>query len=640
MAERLRLFLNDTEIDFSELKIDKSKDTVVDNATVSVPPNISGLQSGTRLTVTNNDESTNIAKLEVQEKSDDMFSDLQCLSNGFELNNVKVEKVYPSGTAPEDIVQDVIDNYTKNLSYESTWDSGFTLEKRYIANAYAIDVVRDMMDLLDAQLRIEPDDSVYFELRGSIDNGKKITNGDGANITDWNEDKQSLFNDIKIRGGFENFNNSKTFTGDGSQTEFTLAKEPQGGVVVYIDESEEDPDNYEVRFGEKKIIFDSAPSDGANIQIDYNYNRPVVVRIDDEDSKAENWGTVREDIEAPWLESFKEARKYGRQLLNVYSYPLVQATITIPFVNLDYSIGELIRVVDNVRGKDKNLVINKITYRNDKTVLKLGTRELLLYDWQREVQDRIKKLERRAETSEVITFSKLLTQNLKVKLTPTLTAQWNSPVDSFILGHTTLGRMRSSINIEVDCSDSDGTNTGTWKTDNSGDLDGEQFDTSGFRLSCGSFDGDTNQRYIEYTGSVSSVKSIAFLIDPDTDNESLITLTTDINITLDNGSVSLNGASGTVEEDSVDWGTFVYIELDSAVTVDNLLVGKVDSGYYSGLMDELMFFDIALTDDNKTDLKNKNFYSNSSLYSDCLLWYSFDNPKLGDRSTAKQDLPI
>ena len=57
-------------------------------------------------------------------------------------------------------------------------------------------------------------------------------------------------------------------------------------------------------------------------------------------------------------------------------------------------------------------------------------------------------------------------------------------MDSFLLGHETLGRLRADLNFEADCSDNG--HNGTWS--GSG-IAGSQYITNGWRLSTGTFNG-------------------------------------------------------------------------------------------------------------------------------------------------------
>lgn len=57
---------------------------------------------------------------------------------------------------------------------------------------------------------------------------------------------------------------------------------------------------------------------------------------------------------------------------------------------------------------------------------------------------------------------------------------------------------------------------------------------------------------------------------------------------------------------------------------------------WDGIIDEFMIFNTILSSQDIQDVMNKNFYTNHSKFSNCKLWYSMDNPTLGDR----RDSPV
>ncbi len=57
----------------------------------------------------------------------------------------------------------------------------------------------------------------------------------------------------------------------------------------------------------------------------------------------------------------------------------------------------------------------------------MGTREFVFFDWQREVQDRIKKLEREIRDEDDVAFSRLFKYDLNISLTPLNLIKFNYP---------------------------------------------------------------------------------------------------------------------------------------------------------------------------------------------------------------------
>lgn len=254
---------------------------------------------------------------------------------------------------------------------------------------------------------------------------------------------------------------------------------------------------------------------------------------------------------------------------------------------------------------------------------------------------------------------------------PTVRTRQNR-VDSFTLGHVTLGRLRSSLNYEADCSTNN--NYGTW---NGTGIDGSQYNTGGQRLSTGVFNGSDN--YIESNGTISELDgtgdfSISVRINIDagsTDN-------TIFHHNIGGDRVAIHYQSGTLRagvNNGLSWvdsksitastGSWINVRVtyDQSITtltlvVDGvtatgandprtsgttkLLVGSLTSGTYhfDGKIDEVMVFDTILSSENFDDIEANTFDGNHSKYSNCVLWWSMDNPRLGNRKGDEEFVSV
>jgi hypothetical protein len=194
------------------------------------------------------------------------------------------------------------------------------------------------------------------------------------------------------------------------------------------------------------------------------------------------------------------------------------------------------------------------------------------------------------------------------------------PNDSFILGHTTLGRLRTSATFEADCSNNG--NHGNWSFDG--------YDTGGHRLSFVALDGASI--YATSSASITGVRSLSiFYRLADTDMK-FLQLASGITIEIVNELPVFNGftnVSYTLTELSAFW-YHLYVTFD-AITVNSISLGKIGTDYFIGDVDEFTLFDTTLSAQDISDIQNNNFYSNHSKYGNCKLWWSMDNPRLGDR---------
>lgn len=657
MVERLRLFKGSTELNYDAngTNITRSSDQLVDAGSANIEGGGTGIVASSTIDFKKADGITTVFTTKVNEITKGSLWNLKLFTNEYELNNVKVEQVYTSAS-PEGIISDVITNFTTNLTDTTTASSGVTIDK-YIANAYAIDVIKDMLDVLQWQLVIDENDNVTAEPKGNTNNGVVFTNGDNFNVAGWKEDKNNLFNHVQIIGGFESFNTTETIVD--TNTIFTLSNKPGDSMKAVVSGSEVAPADYTVDAEELTVTFDSSKTDPT---FTYSYNKPV--KVDDQnDLSISDHDEIFREINAPWLNTTADARRYASNLLDVFSQPLLSAKGRTEALALDINPGELIRVIDNIRGFDEQLVVTKIIHEAAGfSRLELGHRDSLLYDWQREVEERVKKIERRFTNQTEITFARLNKHNLKIVLTPTVFPLFNSPCDSFILNHETLGRLRTDLNFEADCSDN--SNNGTWSGTGIG---GSQYTLSGFRLSSGQFNG--TDRIITVT-DVANLRfttdfSIALAVKVDTLPGTLTYLLnkwdgTDgyaVRITASN-EVELiysdTGADSTITASTaLTAGQFQHIVFTKSGTAlevyingvsdntdtggatvgsntNDLEIGKYTSNFFTGDIDE-----VRLYSDNISAADALNIFNRITVTTNQVCYLSMDNPKLGDRTSPK-----
>ena len=662
IVERLRLFNGATELNYESASITKTNDHIVNTGKARIEAD-SNINTTSTIDFKKADGSTLIFSTKVRKKKQLDMWELNLFTNGYELMNVRVENVYEN-LSPEAIVQDVVDNNTSTLTFVSGPSSGVTIAK-YIAKAYGIDIIRDMMDTLQWQLRIDQNDNVFFEPKGNINNGVTFTNGSNIQITAWEEDEEDeLFNRLRVKGGFESFNTQETGT-SAAGTAFPLLKKPSGSVkVTTTGDVEVDPSLYTVDAENKQIIFDSVT---ASPTFDYSYDKPIIVDNQNDASIADRQ-EIFEELNLPFFDSFADARRYNQSLLDVFSTPAVKVKGFQPIINTDVDVGEQVTVVDDVRSKNQQLVIQEIKYiaEDNKTEYSFGSRDFVFFDWQRNVQERIKKIERQFINEDDIIFTRIFKHIMNVDLTQTTKCLINCPNNTFILDHQTLGRLRTRVgstafNFEADCSDTG--NDGEWSGSN---IDGDQFDLSGWRLSQGQFNGTDN--------------SIAVTSSPTLDLDSDFSIGLAVKVTalpgaskplinktdaLDGYEVNIN-ASNEVELKFRNTGTVNTLSTGSAVPVndfqhvvftkDSALIsaylngslivtsiptintgvntakatmGSGNADFFQGFLDEIRIYTAAISSANVTNINNKiNVTDKMALY------LSMDNPHLDDRSTT------
>lgn len=683
MTERLRLFNSSGEIDYSDGYIELSDDYIINQGEASIisEPTVT---AGSTLEFRKNDGSTVVFTATAQKVEKALLWNLYLLSEGYELNNLIVQNVYEN-QSPEAIVEDIIDNETTNLTYASTASSGIVIEK-YIANGYALDIIQDMIEALAWSLRIDQNGNVYFEPPGTTNNGVVLSeDGDGTydcTVDSDVEDPTQVINHIKLRGGFEGRSTQETISGTG--TEFTLSYKPSGAVRAIVSSTELGPEQIESVDAENKTV--TFTSSRSNPTFFYTYNRPVVV--DDQDDESVNtYGRITKQVTKSEIITSADGREFTRKFLQVFAQPPRIITVSVPGLLFDVNVGEKLSLKSARRSIDGTFIVKTVRYvaSSGSTVLVLGNREADFWDWRREVESRIKKIEKRFTNDSEEIFSRTISHALAVELGVSVTFEWNSPQDTFIPANVTAGVpdgptlcwCRTGYDDEPDCSLND--NRGTWN--GTGVTAGNQFTQSGFRLSAGVFNGTDN--YVQASSSpfasdpVNAEVSMFLKFDSfgadqgiasrlfggsiypriwyDTSEDELV-----VDYRLDGVTKQVtvpNFSSGkdtsTFYHVSVNFraGVGVTVFVDGVFSANNNDTGTdFDRGanaprfgydadqslYFDGVMDEPMIFDKGLNTSERQRLTDKNITGSPDLRDDMVLWYSFDNPTPGDKSTARQ----
>jgi hypothetical protein len=130
--------------------------------------------------------------------------------------------------------------------------------------------------------------------------------------------------------------------------------------------------------------------------------------------------------------------------------------------------------------------------------------------------------------------------------------------------------------------------------------------------------------------SESGIRCVVFFIETKNASEGIFTLATGKTISVSvGGSITTSGfTNATIEEEDLGSHYFVYVQFDEETMTDPIMgTGS------TAVVDELLVFDTPLTTQDKTDIKSNVFYNNHSKWANCKLWWSFDNPLLGDRIT-------
>lgn len=355
---------------------------------------------------------------------------VEVLSYGEELMNTYVFRNYENKYIHE-IVNDLISE--TNLNIGEIQQTNIKLE-RWICRESIIENLKKLAIVLNYDIWTDVNKNFYFKQRG-IDISTYTFSRQNSNILSIKQDTTKLANDILIKGGEVRNITVDSFTGDGSTKEFTLTYKPLD-VKVSIDGSLVSRSEYEIKEEQKKIIFNTAPASGSSIEVEYSYFYPITIRLQNKQSIGK-YGRYFKVLELKWLKTQGDIVNYGTSYLNKFAEPLYQIKLERKF-DFDEVVsnrpGMLVQFQDNIYNIDTKLEIvgmeiemTKITY-----YLSSYVGDILLT--QAEIMERIKELERRLSSEEVITLYAGISEEAEVSESESMESGSVVWKDSFILG--------------------------------------------------------------------------------------------------------------------------------------------------------------------------------------------------------------
>jgi len=489
-------------------------------------------------------------------------------------------------------------------------------------------------------VRLEPKGYVTYPNTLSV--GTEI-----LTVPRWETNIESMRNKITVNGATQLDTRGDTFTGDGVKTNFTLTYTPVSldtklsGVlqVLGIDGASTSYD-YKLDVDRKIITFTTPPPAAANnVVCTYTTYIPTPVTGTSPASISQYGLTQHGEFNFEDVVTVDDAETRVQQLLNILEFGEVSTFILTN--EYDVKVGNNIAIVDAIQpDRDGNYIVQSkiINYGSESDVLKIGTPRINISKIIQTIDERLKNLEGKdKKLGEVLRQLIALVRTTITLTKESLKLEKRNMTNSWTPGHDTLAYLRASQIYEADCSDNG--NDGTWA--GTSVTTGTQYATSSEaggvittplqRLGCGVFNGTDHK--ITSTVSEASIVAVSFFIDPDTASRDIMQLDTGKVISLDGSSnVTTSGfTNATVTETAMTTGTHVYVEFD-AITLTNPTVGY-STTYYDGNLDELMIFNTTLSATDITDIQENKFSKLHSKFANCKLWYSFDDPLIGDRRT-------
>lgn len=331
-----------------------------------------------------------------------------------EINKTYDKNIDPSAGQGSEIFKALCDeadlNYTSS-TIQST--SGIVLEKFVCDKTDVMERMQTLAEIYGYQFYYNPtDDNVYFEPEGYETNSNVLyvggTNNNLFAFPEWKEDSSEYANKVEVIGATQSVEQTETFSGDGSETEFELSFVPEN-VRVVVGGTEQiggvvgstETYDYYVDKSNKKIVFvsGSIPASGTdNISVEYSTLRPRPVVRRNESAISEIGFEVKRRFTFGDIQSVDDAESRAENLVRIYSQSFISTKIKLSYSNYSnfgIKVGQTIRVIDSRQEIDRFVLIRKVRsqYPKNEVELEVGDKEARISGFEYDTTMRIKRLE-------------------------------------------------------------------------------------------------------------------------------------------------------------------------------------------------------------------------------------------------------
>lgn len=346
---------------------------------------------------------------------------VHCKSFGKEVGETTViQKVYNMQTV-DDIAQDLIETNTALEFVKGTSTGGsFTLEQ-FVAKGYLLDLMKILNELANTTFYTDGLGLFHWTDNSAAQLPLTYTHGSNAILTLSGHDDTQLANKITVKARDVTYRARDTFTGDGSTKVFNtsfIITDPLvtvDGVVQNADE------HYTINTQNQTVTFINAPSNDAAIVVEYSYDKPITIQMQDDDSIIEN-GVRGKDVFASCTTTIGDATRYGALYLQAFKDVKRKISVQIPKIDVQVESNGITTLVNSVKNINGAFVIKSVTWEYPGiTTLDCGEFTFEEFELHKQIVSTIHHMLRQRDVStQVIKF-----RNLKepLNITDTVTKQ-------------------------------------------------------------------------------------------------------------------------------------------------------------------------------------------------------------------------
>jgi hypothetical protein len=269
-------------------------------------------------------------------------------------------QAYESKTV-EFIVEDLVRNNTSLCPHIHGTATGITLE-RFNADGKLVDVIRDLSQLTGKTFNTDALEQFHLHDISFNETCFVFTHGCNAINMECMNDDTEIVNDLVIIGEKKRYDSSETFTASSCQTDYIIKYgaistnvKVNGAEIV----AEED---YDVCIIGKTIVIYSAPAAGATVLIAYEYEVPLLIRGEKQDSITEH-GRHSKRLVMPWIRTRNDGIRFINGYLNRYKNIRTSLKLELGVMKNSLSEGDVVRVVNSIKSIDDSYVVKSLTWK-------------------------------------------------------------------------------------------------------------------------------------------------------------------------------------------------------------------------------------------------------------------------------------
>ena len=301
-------------------------------------------------------------------------------------------QAYKSKTA-EFIVDDLVRNNTDLFPHLHGTPSGIILS-RFNADGKLVDIIRDLTQLTGKTFNTDALGSFHLHDSSFNETCFVFTHGGNAINMECVNDDTEIVNDLVIIGENKKYDSSETFTGDGNTSCFVLKYGAISTEVTVNCVAQVAEEAYDVCIIGKTVTFGVNPPNGHSVVIKYQYEVPLLIRGEKQDS-IEEYGRHSKRLVMPWIRTRNDGVRFVNGYLNRYKNIRTSLKLELGVMKNSLAEGDVVRVVNDIKNIDDSYVVKSLTwkYPDMKTEVLVGEFRFDDLEYEKQIIEKLHDLE-------------------------------------------------------------------------------------------------------------------------------------------------------------------------------------------------------------------------------------------------------